>query len=549
MDTIFYNAVVQTMDENNSVYEAVGIKDNKIAFLGNNHKVLEMQAEKKIDLKGKLLLPGFIDTHLHILHYALAESMVKLVDCESLEEVIKKGKNHFKKEGLKFGWLFGRGWNQNNFVDTNEFISKDDLDQISTEIPIFFSRVCGHMATVNSKGLEKIMEMNRAEKLSNYIDEETGILTESAVSLKSDLIEEITVKEIEELLLKAHQDLNKVGITGVHSADFSTLPVDGWEKVINAYKFLEEEDKLNVRTYEQCMFDNKDVIDDFIEKGYKTGDGSDLFKIGPLKLLADGSLGARTAYMNEAYQDDKSTKGILIFSKEELKMIFKKAHKNGLQLAIHAIGDGAIELNVDLLNELNEKYEPQILDDLKSKVNINVSQEKNPLRHGIVHAQFTNQELLNKMKKGDLLAYIQPVFIDSDMKIAESRVGKDRLKKAYAWKSMLDMGIKAPGSSDAPVESFDIMENIYFAVTRKDRNGMPAEGWLPEEKLSVEEAVRLFTIEAAYASFEEDLKGSIEKGKLADMVVLDRNIFEIEKNEIKNTEVIYTIIDGKIVYN
>ena len=549
MDTIFYNALIKSMDKNNNVYEALGINDNKIAFLGSNEKAKKFEAEKKIDLEGKLLLPSFIDTHLHILHYALAENMVKLADCKSLKEVLKKGRLHLEKEGLKFSWLLGRGWNQNNFQDTDQFITKDDLDKISTDHPIFFSRVCGHMATVNSKGLEKIMAMDKADKLSEYINEETGILTESAVSLKSDLFGKITVDEIKELLLKAHKDLNEAGITGVHSADFSTLPSRDWEKVIKAYKSLERKGKLTVRTYEQAMFDDIEVINDFINKGYKTGDGSDFFKMGPLKLLADGSLGARTAYMNSNYSDDQSTKGILIFSKKELEEIFEKAHKNGLQIAVHAIGDGAIELNTELINELNKKDKPYISEKLRKYANINENTETNSLRHGIVHAQFTNKEILNKMSKGDILAYIQPVFVGADMKIAEDRVGKKRLEKAYAWKSMLDKAIKVPGSSDAPVENFSIMENIYYAVTRKNDEGKPEGGWLPKEKLSVEEAVRLFTNEAAYASFEEKLKGSLEKGKLADMVVLDRNIFKIEKDEIKDTEVIYTIIDGKIVYN
>lgn len=549
MDLLLYNGIIKTLDNNNSVYEAIGIKDNKIAFLGNNERAKNLEADKKINLKGKLLLPGFIDTHLHILHYALAESMVKLADSKSLKEVLKKGRLHLEKEGLKFGWLLGRGWNQNNFQDTDQFITKDDLDKISTDYPIFFSRVCGHMATVNSKGLEEILAMEKANNLNEYIDKETGILTESAVSLKSALLGKITEKDLEELLQKAHKDLNKAGITGIHSADFSTLQSGDWEKVIKAYKSLESKDKLKVRTYEQAMFDNIKVINDFIDKGYKTGDGSEFFKIGPLKLLADGSLGARTAYMNEPYNDDQSTRGILIFSRNELEEIFEKAHKNGLQIAVHAIGDGAIELNTELINKLNEKDKPYISENLRKYADISENEEINPLRHGIVHAQFTNKEILIKMSKGDILAYIQPVFVGADMKIAEDRVGKKRLEKAYAWKSMLDKGIKVPGSSDAPVENFSIMENIYYAVTRKNDEGKPEGGWLPKEKLSVEEAVRLFTTEAAYASFEEKLKGFLKKGKLADMVVLDRNIFKIKKDEIKDTEVIYTIIDGKIVYN
>ncbi|MGM0437417.1 MAG: amidohydrolase, partial [Bacillota bacterium] len=394
MDKIFYNALVKTMDNNNSVYEAVGIKDTKIAFLGSNKEAKKLKAEKKIDLKGKLLLPGFIDTHLHLLHYALAESMVKLNDCQSVEEIIDRGKKYLKKEGLKFGWLLGRGWNQNKFTNTDKFITKEDLDRITTEYPIFFTRVCGHMATVNSKGLEKIKSMEKASELDKYIDEKTGILTESAISLKTELYKNINIDEIKDLLIVGQKDLNKAGITSVHSADFSTLSSSGWEKIIKAYKSLEKENKLTVRTYEQAMFDKIELINDFINKGYKTGDGSEFFKIGPLKLLADGSLGARTAYMNEPYNDDQSTKGILIFSKEELREIFKKAHKNGLQIAVHAIGDGAIELNTELINELNKKDKPYISEKIRKYADINENTETNLLRHGIVHAQFTNEKIL-----------------------------------------------------------------------------------------------------------------------------------------------------------
>ena len=547
MKKVFYNGLVYCMDKKDNIYEAIAIEDNKIYFLGNNKEAKKLEADQKIDLKGKIILPSFVDTHLHVLHYALAESMVNLTDCKSKEEVIKKAKSFLDDEGLQFGWLLGRGWNQNNFENNNDFLKKEDLDQISTEIPIFFSRVCGHMATVNSKGLEKILKMKKADELGEYINEESGVLTESALSLKSNFYKDISVDEIKELLLKAHKDLNKAGITTVHSDDFGTLAKSNWEKVIKAYKSLEENNELTVRTYEQCIFDGMKGINEFIEKGYQTGDGSNFFKIGPLKLLADGSLGARTAYMQEPYSDDKNNQGLLLFSKEELAKIFEKAHKNGLQIAVHAIGDGTIGLVTDLLNEINRKYEVDLENSLKEYTNINLKEDNNPLRHGIVHAQFTNGNILAKMKKGDLLAYIQPVFVATDLKIAEDRVGKKRLEKAYAWKTMLDMGIQASGSSDAPVESFDIMENIYFAVTRKNNEGKPEEGWFPEEKLSVKEAVSLFTNRAAYPSFEENLKGSLEKGKLADMVVLDKNIFKIDFDDIKNTEIVYTIIGGEII--
>jgi len=530
MDIVFYNGKIHTMDKESSVSEAVGIKGNRIAFLGSNGEAAELDSARRIDLKGQLVFPGFTDTHLHVLEYAFAENHVRLNGCGSIKEVISAGREYFNRHGATRGWILGGGWDQRKFKDDGRLLTRKDLDKISTEYPLLYSRVCGHMAAVNTLALEKLLAMEEAKGLMQYIDAENGILRESAAFIHTGLLDSMSAEDIEGFIILAHKNLNKEGITGVHTADFLALPENEWEKIIEAYRSLENKGMLTVRTYEQCMFNEIGVFRDFLEKGHRTGQGSSVFRIGPLKLLADGSLGARTALMKEPYSDERGSYGLQVFDEAALREFFALADEANMQIAVHGIGDRSIEITAELLNELNE------------------DKNGNPNRHGIVHAQFTNPEILEKIKSGDILAYIQPVFVGSDMDIAESRVGRERLNKAYAWKTMLDMGIKVSGGSDCPVESFSIMENIYFAVTRKNMSGSPEGGWLPQEKLNVEEAVRLFTINSAYPSFEEADKGSLEIGKYADLAVVDRDIYDIPPEEIRNARITMTVMDGRIVY-
>lgn len=530
MDVIAYNGLIRTMDRNDTVVEAIGIKNGRVAFLGSSSDAAKKDAKERVDLKGQLVLPGFIDTHLHLLDTVVATISAKLSDCSSVDDIVACGREHAGQLGAYRGWLLGWGWDQDRFSEGNGFLTKGDLDRISTVCPIHFSRVCGHIASVNSLGMEMILSMEGIDELRPLIDAENGILHESAVFLYTRLLAETFEGELEKMLKQGQVSLNRKGITGVHTTDFLALGRGEWEKVIHAYQSLEKRNEMTVRIYEQCMFTELQDFMDFLTKGYRTSAGSEFFRIGPLKLFADGSLGARTALMHEPYSDRPETRGIQSLDGEALEAFIQTADVNGMQVAIHGIGDKAIETIADALNAVNQKH------------------SGNPFRHGIVHAQLTNPQILDKMKRGDLLAYIQPVFVPSDMEIVETRIGRERMEKIYAWKTMRDLGIRTSGGSDSPVESFDILENIYTAVTRKSLDGLPDTGWIPEEKLTVEEAVRLFTADAAYFSFEEDQKGSLEIGKLADLVVLDRDIFTILPDEIPLTSVTRTIVGGKTVF-
>lgn len=530
LDKLFYNAKFYSLDDMGSIYSTLGVTDGKISYLGNENENIE--SKEKIDLNGKTVLPGFADTHIHVFEYANQKRSVNLFNVSSVKEIQEKCKEHYTKKGLKKGWLIGNGWSQNFFTDGRDFLYKKDLDEISTEYPIVLTRACVHVAVANSKALELILNSSYSEEFMPFIDIENGILKEGAVAIHNKLIEKEDIEDIKKFILDAHRDLLAAGITQVHSADLFTLvPEEDWKKMIKAYEELDAENKLKVKTYEQCMFMTYKYFEEFAESGYTTGKGSEFFKIGPLKIIADGSLGARTAYMVEPYSDDKNTSGLLTHSIENLRKFFEKAKLHNMQIAVHAIGDKAAELIVDLINEYN-------------KDNLN-----NPNRDGLVHAQILSEKALEKMKKGNVTAYVQPVFIDDDMIIAEDRLGSERIKYSYAWKKMIDNGLLISGGSDSPVVSFNIMENIYFAVTRKNIHGEPRNGWQPQEKLSVDQAIKLFTKNAAYHSFDEKIKGTLEIGKVADLVVLNENIYKVKEDEIKDIKIDMTIVDGNIVYN
>ena len=530
MDQIFFNGKVRTLDDDNHIADAIGVKDGKIAFIGSNTQAQEFDCKEKIDLGGRLLLPGFVDSHLHMLHYAFVEQSVKLFDCKSVEECLDRVKNKLEKqEGKKVSWLYCRGWNHENF-DFPRYPHKDELDGVSSEIPIIMVRVCGHVAVCNSRGLELLKGIPQFPEIEKEVDLETGLIKENAVQFYYSILDAPSRAEVEDLIRLSMTKLNEAGFTGIQSDDLASLPGKNWRRIIDSFRALDEGEEMTLRVYEQCLFERLEDAKNFVNEGFRTGQTGKYFTIGPMKMLQDGALGARTAAMNEPYEDDKENTGISIYTQEELNDIFAFHDKHHMQVAVHCIGDRAMDMVIEAIERSPHRGE----------------NPKN--RHGIVHAQITNPHILSNMQKNNILAYIQPVFVNLDMDTVEPRIGERRMNKIYAWKSMLDMGIHASGGSDAPVVSFNVMENIYFAVTRKNEKGLPAQGWIPEEKLSVDEAVKLFTKEAAYASYSEKENGTLEIGKWADFVVWEKDIYEIELEEIKSVQIDRTILAGKTVY-
>jgi hypothetical protein len=532
MDRIFKNGKVYSVDDKNTFYTALGIEEGKIAFLGSDDDVDSIDADEIVDLQGRTVLPGFIDSHIHLLNYAFVKCNYNMLKDTSIIKIIEKGKEIGRDldEAADDKWIYGRGWNELNFTTGDKrFLTKHDLDKISLTRPILFIRVCGHIATVNTKALEIINGLVNVKEYEGQIDSENGILSEAAVKLCYNVMTEPSLEEIKDLIKYVLEELSHCGITSVQSDDFLSLPGRNAERIMQAYRELDSAGELTVKIREQPSFISYDDVKKFIDDGHRTGDGTDYYSVGPIKLYIDGSLGAKTALMNEPYEGEEANSGMMRHTLEELQDCVDYSYSHDMQILLHAIGDKASDVAMDAYEDAIKKY------------------GQKPLRLGINHLQIVTKELFNRMDEYGILAYIQPVFVPSDKPVIEKLVGKDRAERSYMWKTMLNKGLVCCGGSDSPVESFNILQNIQCAVTR-DALYEKTQGWHPEEKLTVEEAVRLFTIWNAYGAFEENKKGSLEIGKAADLIILDKDIFEVEPHDIASIKVIATIVDGKTVY-
>lgn len=537
MDKIFINANIITMDESTKG-KAIYIKDNIIEKIGSNEEILKLDNKdiEIIDLENKTLVPGFVDSHMHLLDYGKSLQKCDLRGSKSIDELIERLKTFVEENNFTSDdWILGEGWNQDQFAE-KRLPTKEDLDRVSTEMPISISRTCLHLIVVNSKVLEisdikpPISKMNDGQVDVDNEGNPNGIFRENAMELINKNIPTPYKEDIKEMIIAGGKDALAKGITSIHSDDLKSILGINYKDIIKIYEELVKENKLPVRVYEQCRVTSVDELNDFINNGFIDYSGSDFFQLGPIKLFTDGSLGSRTAALREPYSDDPSTKGISIYDDEELDELIIKSHDAGRSVAVHAIGDKAIE---SALNSIEK------------------AQKKNPnenLRHGIVHAQITDNEIMDKFKSLDVLAYVQPIFLNYDVHVVDDRIGRKRAVTSYNWKTIMDKGVTLGFSSDAPVETFDVMKGIYSAVTRKDLEGKPEEGWLKKQSVSVYDSLYNYTVNGAYAEFKENIKGSITEGKVADLVVLSEDILNIEPDKIKDVEVEMTFVDGELKY-
>lgn len=529
---ILTNGRIYTLDGRQ--YEAIAVSGNRIAMLGTTKEIEKAagNAQVKIDLKGKCVFPGFNDSHLHVVEFGLSAEMLNLEEVSTIDEIINKGKNYIvEKQKNMEDWILGYGWNEKNFLIPT-MPTKDDLDKISKDHPIMITRVCEHIAVVNSKALE-VTGANKDTKVkSGSFDKDqkgelTGVIRENTLDWFTERLPKREVEEIKTAILKAVDQGVRFGLTSLQTSDLHSC---GFDVMYKAYTQLKEEGKLPVRIYEQLYLPEMKLLNQFLEKGFKPGHGDDLFRLGPMKLLTDGCLGARTAALREDYSDDKGNRGMYTYEQEELDALVMKAHKSGMQVFLHAIGDGAIESCLTAIERALAAYPMNC-------------------RHAINHFQIASKDLFEKAAKLGIIADIQPAFVSSDWDMAEDKVGPERLKTSYAWKSMIDSGMRLMGSSDCPVEHCNPFNAIYAAVTRKDLEGKLDSAFMPEQVLTVEQAIRLLTIDAAYGSFDEDKKGVLADGYLADMVVLSEDPFKVEKDALKDIKVLMTLMDGKIRYS
>ncbi len=541
MITLFKNGIIQTMESFDSKADAFIVEDNKFVYVGTENGAKEFLGQndyKEVDLEGHLVLPGFNDSHMHFVHYAKSMKSVNLVGTKSIGEIrerIKKGIS--ERDPKDKSWLEGEGWNHDYFIDEKRFPNKNDLDDITGDVPVLIMRACFHIGVLNTAAM-KLLDFNKetAKKYGDYVEylpdgEPNGVIKENLLDTIKASISTMDLEALKTSLDAAQYKAFEQGLTSVQTDDVGYTQNNNYDVLFQSLRELDEEGKLKIRFGEQCLLQTPSDIQTFFDKGYRFGYGNDRYRVNCVKILADGSLGARTAAMREPYYDDPSTKGIETFTQDDLNEVVLLSHKNDCPVAIHGIGDKAIEMALDAIEYAKENA------------------PGHNLRHGIVHCQITDDKLLDRFFELDVLAFIQPIFIDYDMNIVRERVG-DIAETSYAWQTMVDKGIHASFGTDCPVEAFNTMPNIYSAVARKNITGDDKKVYLPEQKMSMYDAIRAYTYEGAYASNEENIKGTITPGKLADFILLDKDLFNLNsEEEILETQVIATYIDGVKVYS
>lgn len=535
MKTLFYGGTILTMTEDNPQANAMLIEDNHIIALGTKEE-LELnypRPDHTVNLLGQTLLPGFNDSHLHLLGFGESLSLCRLEGVSSIDMFLERLKTYANTyEGP---WIRGRGWNQDHFKNKRLPLASD-IDKVISDRPVVLNRACGHVIVCNTRALQIAgisQETPQPEGGHFDVDSDgnpTGILRENAMDLIQKCFPDPTDEELQNSIIKGAQYALSHGITSVQSDDLCVYPIHMSERILNVFKSMDEKELLPIRVYEQALFRTPQNLKTFIDAGYKTGCGSDFFKEGPLKILADGSLGARTAFLSQSYEDQPNTTGIAMYDQKTLNDMVCLAQSNGLSTAVHAIGDGTIDMALDAIENAQNKH------------------PNNQLRNSIVHCQITRPEHFNRMKELNVLAHVQPIFIDYDMAIVKDRIGGERMMSTYAWKTMLSQGVKLAFGSDCPVEPLDIMPNIYSAVTRRNLQGKPDQGWMPHERLDMLTVLKGFTVWPAYASGEEHIKGTLETGKLADFAVLNCNPMDISEDEILEIKVTQTWINGVKVF-
>lgn len=538
MKQIYINGNVLTVDKARPRAEAFLVEGGLFGAVGDTAEILALKDKNTevVDLQGATVIPGFNDSHLHLLNYAYGKSKADLSQCKSTEEVIRAGRQYIEARHIPKGrWVVGTGWNEYFYPDRH-ILTREDLDAISTEHPIVFTRNCVHTVVVNSLALDLMgIDAGTPDPPGGIIRRDdkgdaTGLLNENARYLAYDLLPDASEEEIKDMLDLAMQDLASFGLTSLQTDDFETFSGKNYDVIISAYKALVGEGRMSARIYEQCLLPSISRLKGFLSKGYTTGHGDALFQIGPLKLLVDGSVGPHTAFLSREYSDDPGNFGVCQFTQEELDELVLEAQTNGMHVLCHGIGDAAMER---ILNSYEKALEETC--------------DQNH-RNGIVHVQISTFDILKRMKKLNVISYAEPVCIDGDMHCVEDRVGSDRIKESYAYRTMLDLGLRCGYSSDCPVDPVNPIVSAYIAVNRKDHNGWPEGGWYPEQKLTIEEVLEGFTMGSAYCSFEENIKGSITPGKYADFALLSENILETPPEDLLQVRVLETYLGGKRIY-
>jgi predicted amidohydrolase YtcJ len=519
IDLLVYNGTIYTVSSSFSITEAMAINRGKIVEVGKYNILLKKyKAKEKIDAQGKFIYPGFIDAHAHFVGYGNSLQRVNLVDTKSWDEVLERTKKFAEQN--QNGWLLGRGWDQNDWT-LKEFPANDKLNELFPDRPVLLTRIDGHAAIANQKALD-IAGVKAGDKLTGGEVEVkngklTGILIDNATGLVAGKIPSQTNEEFKEALLDAQANCFAVGLTTIDDCGLGFESVEG-------IKAMQANGSLKMRLY-VMLSDNRENYDYLERTGIiKT----DRLNVRSIKVYADGALGSRGACLLQPYSDKPGWSGFLLSSQAHFDSVAKYIYQKGWQMCTHAIGDSG---NRTMLR-IYAKY-------LKGK---------NDRRWRIEHSQVVDQNDFNLFGANSIIPSVQPTHATSDMYWAGDRLGGERVKGAYAFKQLLQQNGWIPLGTDFPVEDISPFKTFYAAVVRKDAKGWPDGAYQMENALTREEALKGMTIWAAKANFEEKEKGSLEKGKFADFIILDKDIMKAGEKELLQVNVLKTFVGGEKVY-
>ncbi len=509
---VFLNANVLTMDPARPLAEAVAVNGDRIVAVGSNEEIKPLIGPDTdvADAKGATILPGLIDCHIHLIEYGLSLKNINLRDVTSIEEM----KNRVAKRAQSSAaWILGLGWDQERFAE-KRYPTRKDLDEASPDKPVLLWRVCGHICVLNSAALQLAgIEAKTPDPRGGIIDrdssgEPSGILRETAFDLVLKSIPKLTLDDYEEAIVAASQRALEAGLTTVHC-------ITGSEPELRSLLKLRSEGRLRLRFY---VFIPVEHMEAARYLGLRSGFGDEWVRLGGVKIFTDGSLGARTAALEAPYADDPENLGVTIYDQKQLDEIVAKAHRSDLQVAAHAIGDRAVGMALHAFAKVRDS-----------------SPMKN-LRHRIEHASVLNPKHISRIKELGLIASVQPHFNVSDFWV-QQRLGEERASLTYPFASLLQAGIRVVGGSDCPVEPLTPLSGIEAAVNRTGR-----------EAVGVEDAIAFYTRNAAHASFDENEKGTIALGKLADLVVLEKDPRKVPPSMISKIRILKTMVGGRIVH-
>ncbi len=538
MRTIYYGGRVFTGSL--PLQEAFLVEDERFLCVGTNEEILAMKQpdDEAVPLGDCFVCAGFNDSHMHLVNYGHAMEQCDLTRATDSLQSLQNALRIFDEmhPGGSEDWLSGRGWNQDLFLPETGIPTRLDLDAVTTARPICIVRCCGHCLIVNTRALELLgLDENTPIPEGGAADRDengrlTGVFRDMAMSLVYSRLPAPSRNDLKRKIRKACRALNQVGVTSCHSDDLCVFDAVTWQEVLEAFREVKEEGGLTVRVNEQSQLTDLAQLQDFLDSGLTTGVGDEWFRIGPLKMLGDGSLGARTAYLSGEYADEPGEKGLAIFTQEQFDEMIALANRHHMSAAVHAIGDGILDR---VLNAYEAAFREYPREDHRS---------------GVVHVQLTRPDQLERMKKLNLHSYVQTIFLDYDSHIVRERAGEELAASSYAFRTLRAGGGHVSNGTDCPVEWPDPMRGVQCAVTRQPLDAsLPP--YRPEEAYSVEEALQIYTWEGAYASFEEAFKGRIAPGMAADFVILSADPFETPSQELALIRTLRTFLAGKCVYD